>query len=223
MAIENKKSLGEIAEVVNFSDKLRVYKGSLAFAYTFVIYGMVIVGGMVCLSAFIESPWREVIEPYADVLFATTLICSIVIATMLVGILLKRLGIPKTPGPKYEGARWSCSFFIPFCVLYTVAGICHTAYLPFWYLALGIAFLSVGILVEDWHVKQKLLYARPFLYGGILIIITAAIAFYISSLWGYDTKAVGAMQALAGGLCLLTYFAVSYYTILRTERVFSSK
>ncbi|MEW6070876.1 MAG: hypothetical protein AB1485_09685, partial [Candidatus Thermoplasmatota archaeon] len=151
---------------------------------------------------------------------ATTLICSIGVAGALMGILLRRLGVTKLPTLKYEGARWCCSFAIPFCVLYTVASICKIAYLPFWYPALGIAFLSIGILIENWNVKQKLLYARPFLYSGILVIITAIITFYIGSWWVYDTRIAGAMHSLASGLCLLTYFAVSYYTIIRAERAF---
>lgn len=197
--------------LMGLAEKVRKYKLNLSFVYSFFTFGSIFAGGLLLLIGIGLINNFTVVAPS---LFAFAVAGVIVLYRVFAHTLRT------VERPRLEGLAWPLSFLVPFVVVYTVA---FAFDLPpvfltsgaVWYLALGIAFTSVALLVERWYVASRLLFARPLLLTGLLIIPSTPFLILADS---FAFPSAGNFVGM--GLMLLIYFAAASLLLLRAEESF---
>ena len=219
----------EAVRIADLAEKLRAYKVSLAYSYCFVIWASILVGLPLACTAIMFSPWFRAIGAYYLAIFLTTVGLGIAISLALMFFLLSKMGALGTPR---ASVIWSLAFSIPFAFTYLLLsslglwGLMPVAWCP----AGGVAFLVVGLTIENSLVKEGLVKARPFLLTGILALASSVPVLYLASrpepceylvasrpAWSWMAGPLSAML-LASALYLVISFVASMYTFLRAER-----
>ncbi|HDI00951.1 MAG TPA: hypothetical protein ENF78_00755 [Candidatus Bathyarchaeota archaeon] len=222
----------EMALVVDFTDKLRSYRTSLAFSYCFFIWSSIMMGLPLLHTALMFSPWFPVIKPHGLYLLLGTLVAGLVASLALMFYVLARFGLLSFPTPKAAATSWSLSFSIPYGLVYSLlSALGLWQLMPVaWCPAGGLAYLAIGLTAERWLVRERLLLARPFLLMGTLALFSSAPILYLASqaeectysiggvvVWSWLSGPLSAMILAAATYLLLT-LAVSLYTFIRAER-----
>ncbi|MEW5761248.1 MAG: hypothetical protein AB1779_10845 [Candidatus Thermoplasmatota archaeon] len=204
-------TLKDIESLMTLADKLFHYKFNLSYAYSFFALSSIFAGGFLLLIAtgLIENPYFRGIGIIVFVVVGVAVLHIVFLETF-----------KKAKQKKFEGACWMLSFFIPYAIIFPLAGALDSPAIFFtsgflWYIALGIALSLVAILVEDWYVKMKMLFARPFLITGSIIILTSPLLLIVER-FSYEHSG----NVLGIGLMLLAFFATGSWTLVKAENVF---
>ena len=220
------------ARLADLTERLKAYKTSLAFSYSFLIWASVMIGLPLLHTAIMFSPWFSAIRPYHPWAFFITVGIAVALSLALMFYLLNRLGITGLPTPKIAAAAWSLSFSIPFALIYNllpVLGLWELMPVA-WILSGGIAFTAIGLTIERILVRERLMFARPFLLMGLLSLVFSVPVFYLALqaqpcdyvvngavVWSWSAGPLSAML-LASALDMLASFIASFYTLLTAER-----
>ena len=226
------EELAEIARMADFTERLRAYRTSLAHALSFIIWASVMIGLPLAHVAIMFSPWFPALRPYHPAAFMATVAVAIALSLLIMGYLQARLGVAHLPNEKLAHAIWPLAFSIPFAMIYGLIGALELwGLMPIaWCLSGGVAYLLVGLTIERWLVRERLLFARPFTLMGVLAIAISVPVFYLASLgqpcayviegavmWSWVAGPLSAML-LASALYILASFATSLYALLMAER-----
>jgi len=218
----------EAIRIADLAERLRAYKTSLAYSYCFVIWSSLMVGLPLACLAIMFSPWIGALGHYLAV-FLTTVGVGIAISLALMFLLLVKMGALGSPK---ASLIWSLAFSVPFATIYSLLSafglwkLMPVAWCP----AGGLAFLVIGLTVEDSLVREGLMSARPFLLTGLLALAASAPVLYLASrpepceylvasrpVWTWSAGPLSAML-LASALYLVISFVASLYAFLRAER-----
>lgn len=202
------KKAGELAVL---AEKFVQYKHNLSYVYFFFAFGSLYAGWLLVLVA---TEWIR--NPY--VLISSMIACAVLGIAMLKVVFAETFR--KIKRGRIEGLYWVLSFAAPFVGVHMLFGSLNFPDVLFtsgfaWYLSLGIALISVAILVENWYVKSRVLLTRPFLIAGILLILTAPLVLLIAD---YVHQYSG--NPLGLGLMLISYLISGTVTLIRAENVF---
>ena len=226
------EELAEVARVADLAEKLKAYRTSLAYSYCFLVWSSLMVGLPLIHTAIMFSPWFPAVRAYHVQMLFLVLALGIATSLAIMFYLLVRMGIMGLPTPRTAAIAWPLSFSIPFAVVYgLISALGLFDLMPVaWWLAGGIAYTAVGLSVENALVREKLLFARPFLLMGLLALATSVPGLHLALredeceyliggvlMWRWAAGPLSAML-LAGATHLLAAFLASFYTFLKAER-----
>jgi len=219
----------EAVRIADLAERLRAYKTSLAYSYCFVIWASLMIGLPLACLAIMFSPWFGALGHHYLAVFFTIVGVAIVASLALMFFLLIRMD---ALGDPRASLIWSLAFSVPFALIYSSLSACGLwEFMPVaWCPAGGIAFLIVGLTVENSLVREGLMNARPFLLTGLLALIASVPVLYLASrpepceylvasrpMWAWLAGPLSAML-LASALYLVISFVASLYAFLRAER-----
>lgn len=210
-APKDEAELREMGDLTDLAERVHRYKFNLSYTYAFFTFGSIFAGGLLVLMGIgaITNP----------VILVTSLIAMAGAGVVVLHTVFAHT-LKDVAGPKLEGLYWSLSFLVPFVTLYT---LWFALGLPMvfvtsggiWYLALGLALVSVAVSVENWYVASGLLVTRPFLVAGTIIVPTTPLLLLADFLaFTYAGNILGI------GLMLLTYYAAASLLLVKAEASF---
>ena len=226
------RDVEEAVRIADLAERLRAYRTALAYSYCFIIWASVMVGLPLACTAIMFSPLFTAIGPYYLGVFLSTVGMSVAISMGLMFYLMARLGALNASGYKKAPLAWSLAFSVPFALAYGILSALEAwSFMPVaWVPAGGVAFLTIGLTVENALVKEKLLHTRPFLLTGLLALAASVPVLYLASrpeaceylvasktAWTWMAGPLSAML-LASASYLIISFVAALYTFLTAER-----
>jgi len=163
--------LEDVNNLFHITHSLVIYRHTIAFIIGQFLIEFIIIGSIIFLIFLFPMQLNFLIF----IVVTSSLIIALGIYSLLFANILKRFD----EVIKYEGLLWIACFSIPFIFGYfflpKISPIFDVWII--WYPILGIANILAGILIERVYYTRGDLFAIPYLFHGILLIISSFVLF----------------------------------------------
>lgn len=199
-----KKDILNAAQLMQVSIDLSVYRQTLAYALGNLVIMAIISSSLIVVQSLFESIW-------------IFLIFWIIVS---IGAIMVHIYVFRHVFRRIRLGSWVIAYPAVIILGYFINSILKNPVSPYflWFPLLGFGSFIVGITAERYHYSNDLLFARPILLLGVVLLITSPILFLVLILLPGEPNIF-----LTPGIALILASLSSSYSMYQAEKKVVSK